>query len=104
MRDLSDWIWLLHVQGKSYAFDRVFPTNTTQEQVYNTCAKQIVKGKAKIVSIFVYNDNSFKLIGTKSLVLACIVWNKGEIARMKNAQLFFNIWGIFLIDLFVSFE
>ncbi|KAG7250665.1 hypothetical protein CRUP_028953, partial [Coryphaenoides rupestris] len=29
--------------GKSYAFDRVFPTNTTQEQVYNTCAKQIVK-------------------------------------------------------------
>ncbi|KAK0151068.1 Kinesin heavy chain isoform 5A [Merluccius polli] len=24
------------VGGKSYAFDRVFPTNTTQEQVYNT--------------------------------------------------------------------
>uniref|UniRef100_A0AAQ5X971 Kinesin-like protein n=1 Tax=Amphiprion ocellaris TaxID=80972 RepID=A0AAQ5X971_AMPOC len=31
------------VGGKSYMFDRVFPTNTTQEQVYNTCAKQIVK-------------------------------------------------------------
>uniref|UniRef100_A0A4W6BRT0 Kinesin-like protein n=1 Tax=Lates calcarifer TaxID=8187 RepID=A0A4W6BRT0_LATCA len=31
------------VGGKSYIFDRVFPTNTTQEQVYNTCAKQIVK-------------------------------------------------------------
>lgn len=31
-------------QGKSYVFDRVFPTNTTQEQVYNTSAKQIVKG------------------------------------------------------------
>ncbi|CAB1314513.1 unnamed protein product, partial [Coregonus sp. 'balchen'] len=30
-------------KGKSYAFDRVFPTNTTQEQVYNTCAKQIGK-------------------------------------------------------------
>uniref|UniRef100_A0AAQ5YEH9 Kinesin-like protein n=1 Tax=Amphiprion ocellaris TaxID=80972 RepID=A0AAQ5YEH9_AMPOC len=29
--------------GKSYVFDQVFPTNTTQEQVYNTCAKQIVK-------------------------------------------------------------
>uniref|UniRef100_A0A667XKF9 Kinesin-like protein n=1 Tax=Myripristis murdjan TaxID=586833 RepID=A0A667XKF9_9TELE len=29
--------------GKSYVFDRVFPTNTSQEQVYNTCAKQIVK-------------------------------------------------------------
>uniref|UniRef100_A0A8B9KV21 Kinesin-like protein n=1 Tax=Astyanax mexicanus TaxID=7994 RepID=A0A8B9KV21_ASTMX len=28
--------------GKSFAFDRVFPTNTTQEQVYNSCAKQIV--------------------------------------------------------------
>ncbi|KPP78005.1 kinesin heavy chain-like [Scleropages formosus] len=32
------------VGGKSYVFDRVFPTNTTQEQVYNTCAKQTVKG------------------------------------------------------------
>lgn len=31
------------IAGKSYAFDRVFPTNTTQEQVYNACAKQIVK-------------------------------------------------------------
>uniref|UniRef100_A0A1A8VKW7 Kinesin family member 5A n=1 Tax=Nothobranchius furzeri TaxID=105023 RepID=A0A1A8VKW7_NOTFU len=29
--------------GKAYVFDQVFPTNTTQEQVYNTCAKQIVK-------------------------------------------------------------
>nr|XP_023651219.1 kinesin heavy chain isoform X2 [Paramormyrops kingsleyae] len=31
------------VGGKPYVFDRVFPCNTTQEQVYNTCAKQIVK-------------------------------------------------------------
>uniref|UniRef100_A0A4W6EBY9 Kinesin-like protein n=1 Tax=Lates calcarifer TaxID=8187 RepID=A0A4W6EBY9_LATCA len=30
-------------QGKSYVFDQVFPTNATQEQVYNTCAKQIVR-------------------------------------------------------------
>ncbi|XP_013859604.1 kinesin heavy chain isoform 5A [Austrofundulus limnaeus] len=29
--------------GKPYVFDQVFPTNTTQEQVYDTCAKQIVK-------------------------------------------------------------
>uniref|UniRef100_A0A3B4V5Z9 Kinesin-like protein n=1 Tax=Seriola dumerili TaxID=41447 RepID=A0A3B4V5Z9_SERDU len=29
--------------GRSYVFDQVFPTNTTQEQVYNTCAKQIVR-------------------------------------------------------------
>uniref|UniRef100_A0A7N6AJ85 Kinesin-like protein n=1 Tax=Anabas testudineus TaxID=64144 RepID=A0A7N6AJ85_ANATE len=29
--------------GKTYVFDQVFPTNTTQEQVYNTCAKQIVR-------------------------------------------------------------
>lgn len=32
-------------------FDRVFPTNTTQEQVYNTCAKQIVKGR-DVVTIY----------------------------------------------------
>ncbi|KAL2091445.1 hypothetical protein ACEWY4_013708 [Coilia grayii] len=31
------------IGGKSYVFDRIFPTNTTQEQVYNSCAKQIVK-------------------------------------------------------------
>uniref|UniRef100_A0A672FAK5 Kinesin-like protein n=1 Tax=Salarias fasciatus TaxID=181472 RepID=A0A672FAK5_SALFA len=29
--------------GRSYVFDKVFPTNTTQELVYNACAKQIVK-------------------------------------------------------------
>lgn len=31
-------------QGKPYMFDRVLPPNTTQEQVYDQCAKQIVKG------------------------------------------------------------
>ncbi|KAJ8282625.1 hypothetical protein COCON_G00051440 [Conger conger] len=31
------------ITGKSYVFDRVLPPNTTQEHVYNTCAKQIVK-------------------------------------------------------------
>ncbi|XP_012507287.1 PREDICTED: kinesin heavy chain isoform 5A isoform X3 [Propithecus coquereli] len=30
-------------QGKPYVFDRVFPPNTTQEQVYHACAMQIVK-------------------------------------------------------------
>uniref|UniRef100_A0A673WUT3 Kinesin-like protein n=1 Tax=Salmo trutta TaxID=8032 RepID=A0A673WUT3_SALTR len=37
--------------GKSYVFDRVFPTNTTQQQVYNTCAKQIVKGELKSLKV-----------------------------------------------------
>ncbi|XP_015277146.1 PREDICTED: kinesin heavy chain isoform 5A [Gekko japonicus] len=31
------------IGGKPYAFDRVFPPNTTQEQVYHACAMQIVK-------------------------------------------------------------
>ncbi|KAM4797417.1 kinesin heavy chain isoform 1-T1 [Rhinophrynus dorsalis] len=31
------------VGGKPYVFDRVFPPNTTQEQVYHACAMQIVK-------------------------------------------------------------
>uniref|UniRef100_A0A8C6ZQ47 Kinesin heavy chain-like n=1 Tax=Nothoprocta perdicaria TaxID=30464 RepID=A0A8C6ZQ47_NOTPE len=31
--------------GKPYVFDRVFPPNTTQEQVYHACAMQIVKGE-----------------------------------------------------------
>ena len=32
-------------QGKPYMFDRVFQSNTTQEQVYNACAQKIVKGE-----------------------------------------------------------
>ncbi|XP_059499894.1 kinesin heavy chain isoform X1 [Stegostoma tigrinum] len=31
------------IAGKSFVFDRVFPTNTTQDQVYNACARQIVR-------------------------------------------------------------
>ncbi|XP_066508083.1 kinesin-1 heavy chain-like [Hoplias malabaricus] len=31
------------VGGKPYVFDRVLQSNTTQEQVYNTCAQKIVK-------------------------------------------------------------
>lgn len=31
------------VGGKSYMYDHVFPSNSTQEQVYNACAKNIVK-------------------------------------------------------------
>ncbi|XP_017296375.1 kinesin heavy chain isoform X1 [Kryptolebias marmoratus] len=31
------------LSGKPYVFDRVFPPNTEQVQVYDTCAKQIVK-------------------------------------------------------------
>uniref|UniRef100_H3CNN1 Kinesin-like protein n=1 Tax=Tetraodon nigroviridis TaxID=99883 RepID=H3CNN1_TETNG len=34
---------VIFAQGKPYVFDRVFPTNTTQEEVYNTSAKQIVR-------------------------------------------------------------
>uniref|UniRef100_A0A6Q2WY57 Kinesin-like protein n=1 Tax=Esox lucius TaxID=8010 RepID=A0A6Q2WY57_ESOLU len=42
------------IGGKSYAFDRVFPTNTTQEQVYNTCAKQIVKGECQSFKLYTF--------------------------------------------------
>nr|XP_032625981.1 LOW QUALITY PROTEIN: kinesin heavy chain [Chelonoidis abingdonii] len=33
----------MRTRGKPYVFDRVFPPNTTQEQVYHACAMQIVK-------------------------------------------------------------
>uniref|UniRef100_A0AAQ4PWK3 Kinesin-like protein n=1 Tax=Gasterosteus aculeatus aculeatus TaxID=481459 RepID=A0AAQ4PWK3_GASAC len=32
------------ITSKPYVFDRVLPPNTSQEQVYDQCAKQIVKG------------------------------------------------------------
>ncbi|XP_064335501.1 kinesin-1 heavy chain-like [Camelus dromedarius] len=33
------------IASKPYAFDRVFQSNTSQEQVHNDYAKKIVKGK-----------------------------------------------------------
>uniref|UniRef100_A0A670HSS0 Kinesin-like protein n=1 Tax=Podarcis muralis TaxID=64176 RepID=A0A670HSS0_PODMU len=48
------------VQGKPYVFDRVFPSNTSQEQVYNACAKQIVKDVLEGYNgtIFAYGQTS----------------------------------------------
>jgi len=34
----------LKFQGKVYVYDKVFKANATQESVYNTAAKPIVKG------------------------------------------------------------
>ncbi|KFP19746.1 Kinesin heavy chain isoform 5C, partial [Egretta garzetta] len=47
-------------QGKPYVFDRVLPPNTTQEQVYNACAKQIVKDVLEGYNgtIFAYGQTS----------------------------------------------
>lgn len=42
------YLFLSSLQGKPYVFDRVFQSNTTQEQVYTACAQQIVKGKSKM--------------------------------------------------------
>ncbi|XP_052414060.1 kinesin heavy chain [Carassius gibelio] len=48
------------IGGKPYVFDKVFPTNCTQEQVYNTCAKQIVKDVLEGYNgtIFAYGQTS----------------------------------------------
>uniref|UniRef100_A0A673J6L6 Kinesin-like protein n=1 Tax=Sinocyclocheilus rhinocerous TaxID=307959 RepID=A0A673J6L6_9TELE len=47
-------------QGTSYVFDGVFPPETYQEQVYNTCAKQIVKDVLEGCNgtIFAYGQTS----------------------------------------------
>ncbi|XP_061055888.1 kinesin heavy chain isoform X1 [Eubalaena glacialis] len=47
-------------QGKPYVFDRVLPPTTTQEQVYNACAKQIVKDVLEGYNgtIFAYGQTS----------------------------------------------
>ncbi|KAB0360357.1 hypothetical protein FD755_008128, partial [Muntiacus reevesi] len=46
--------------GKPYVFDRVLPPSTTQEQVYNACAKQIVKDVLEGYNgtIFAYGQTS----------------------------------------------
>ncbi|XP_078737701.1 kinesin heavy chain-like [Lampetra fluviatilis] len=50
----------LSIAGKPYIFDRVFPPNTTQEQVYNACARQIVKDVLEGYNgtIFAYGQTS----------------------------------------------
>lgn len=40
----------LYFQSKPYAFDRVFQSHTSQEQVYNDCAKKIVKGEWRFLN------------------------------------------------------
>uniref|UniRef100_A0A8C3X3S9 Kinesin-like protein n=1 Tax=Catagonus wagneri TaxID=51154 RepID=A0A8C3X3S9_9CETA len=47
-------------QGKPYVFDRVLPPSTTQDQVYNACAKQIVKDVLEGYNgtIFAYGQTS----------------------------------------------
>ncbi|XP_062859015.1 kinesin-1 heavy chain isoform X2 [Trichomycterus rosablanca] len=48
------------VGGKPYVFDHVFPSNTTQEQVYNACAQKIVKDVLEGYNgtIFAYGQTS----------------------------------------------
>uniref|UniRef100_A0A669DQL5 Kinesin-like protein n=1 Tax=Oreochromis niloticus TaxID=8128 RepID=A0A669DQL5_ORENI len=76
------------VGGKSYVFDRVFPTNTTQEQVYNTCAKQIVKDVLYGYNgtIFAYGQTSSGKTHTMEVnfLLTFIFWSVG--------LLYFTVW------------
>uniref|UniRef100_A0A8C4NDF3 Kinesin-like protein n=1 Tax=Eptatretus burgeri TaxID=7764 RepID=A0A8C4NDF3_EPTBU len=44
------------IGGKTYAFDRVFHPGTSQEQVYNACARKIVQGYNG--TIFLYGQTS----------------------------------------------
>eukprot|EP00064_Thunnus_orientalis_P020124 superscaffoldBa00005373_g20256 len=48
------------IAGKPYMFDRVFASNTTQEQVYNACAQKIVKDVLEGYNgtIFAYGQTS----------------------------------------------
>ncbi|KAM7379747.1 hypothetical protein PAMP_005277 [Pampus punctatissimus] len=48
------------IGGKPYMFDRVFSSNTTQEQVYNACAQKIVKDVLEGYNgtIFAYGQTS----------------------------------------------
>uniref|UniRef100_A0A671T7R7 Kinesin-like protein n=1 Tax=Sinocyclocheilus anshuiensis TaxID=1608454 RepID=A0A671T7R7_9TELE len=50
----------LSLQGKPYVFDRVFQSNTSQEQVYNACAQKIVKDVLEGYNgtIFAYGQTS----------------------------------------------
>uniref|UniRef100_A0A2K6NIJ2 Kinesin-like protein n=1 Tax=Rhinopithecus roxellana TaxID=61622 RepID=A0A2K6NIJ2_RHIRO len=52
--------YLPRLYGKPYVFDRVLPPNTSQEQVYNACAKQIVKDVLEGYNgtIFAYGQTS----------------------------------------------
>ncbi|OXB84626.1 UNVERIFIED_CONTAM: hypothetical protein H355_001103 [Colinus virginianus] len=57
---LIDFLFLFTLQSKPYIFDRVFQSNTSQEQVYNDCAKKIVKDVLEGYNgtIFAYGQTS----------------------------------------------
>lgn len=54
-------------QGKPYVFDRVLPPNTEQVQVYDTCARQIVKGQFTWLTFYI-----FVYIFIYSLYILCL--------------------------------
>lgn len=60
MSYLLNYSFFSSFQGKPYMFDRVFQSNTTQEQVYNACAQKIVKGEVSLlVLLFVYTPDAW---------------------------------------------
>uniref|UniRef100_A0A3Q3LBN0 Kinesin-like protein n=1 Tax=Labrus bergylta TaxID=56723 RepID=A0A3Q3LBN0_9LABR len=48
------------ITAKPYVFDRVLPPNTSQEQVYDQCAKQIVKGTKVETSFKIHTFQSIR--------------------------------------------
>ena len=48
-----------YLQGKTYTFDNILKPNVTQEQVYNTSAKDIVVGKLKDINYRILLDLYF---------------------------------------------
>ncbi|KAG8125068.1 hypothetical protein E2320_020315 [Naja naja] len=81
-----DTAWIA-LQGKPYVFDRVLPPNTSQEQVYNACAKQIVKDVLEGYNgtIFAYGQTSSGKTHTMEWK-TCAALEFHEIADLSKAK------------------
>lgn len=74
----------LSLQGKPYMFDRVFQSNTTQEQVYNACAQKIVKGEERVIWRRGYLITTLKWKFCHPHVAINIIWYNSLLILIKH--------------------
>ncbi|CAL8319769.1 unnamed protein product [Boreogadus saida] len=74
------------ITGKPYYFDRVFQSNTTQEQFYNAVAQQIVKAGSEVSEVLTFLDDP-KHKSETGLLLFVFITSSGQQVLLRVRSL-----------------
>lgn len=88
-------------QSKPYVFDRVLPPNTSQEQVYNQCAKQIVKGM-KVSTCWRESDEALLLCNCNPCTVYLLCTQTSAVLHIFSPFLFEPVFVRLLSGLFTE--